>query len=100
MHDVYGATFGGNVLIRWIGDRGSVQVINSGIVNRGNGIYEYTPTEAQTDYAHINVQWYGQGAVSKGQQYYTRYRERVGEPLEIELIDDTPLRVEITECQT
>jgi hypothetical protein len=59
--------FSGSVTVYVKGDSGSqaLGANGSGVcVNEGHGYYSYTPTQAETDYAHVAFTFVGSGAIT------------------------------------
>lgn len=71
--DLEGAPFSGTVTVYVTGDNGS-QVIGttaSGVaVSKGNGLYTYSPSAAETNFNHVIFTFVGTGAVSQSPQTY------------------------------
>jgi len=75
-----GSAFTGSVTVYVTGDAGpqAVGSVGSGAAtHEGNGLYSYTPSQAETNYDHIAFTFVGTGAVPATVQVYTRHDANV-----------------------
>lgn len=75
-----GSAFTGSVTVYVTGDAGTQAVgsVGSGAAtHEGNGLYSYTPSQAETNYDHIAFTFVGAGAIPATVQVYTRHDANV-----------------------